>query len=226
MLTTVQIAYQAGPNAKPVYALEGSIAVAGSAIKWLRDSMGIISSAGEVNDLAAKEPTAGGLYFVTAFSGLLAPYWDPGAAGTLIGISQYTNPSHIARATLEANAYQTRAIIESMLLDSGTSLKHLKVDGGMTNGDLAMQVLADVGGFTVIRPEMRESTALGSALLAGSAIGLFGWDLSKPETLAEVNTKGSREFAPNMEEETRKQGWEGWQRAVERSKGWEEGIDQ
>ncbi|KAJ7894368.1 glycerol kinase [Mycena leptocephala] len=220
------IAYQAGPNTKPVYALEGSIAVAGSAIKWLRDSMGIISSAGEVNDLAAKEPTAGGLYFVTAFSGLLAPYWDPGAAGTLIGISQYTNPSHIARATLEANAYQTRAIIESMLLDSGTSLKHLKVDGGMTNGDLAMQVLADVGGFTVIRPEMRESTALGSALLAGSAIGLFGWDLTKPETLAEVNTKGSREFAPNMEEETRKQGWEGWQRAVERSKGWEEGIDQ
>jgi glycerol kinase len=118
--------------------------------------MNIISSAADVNDLAAKEPTAGGLYFVTAFSGLLAPYWDPGAAGTLIGISQYTNPSHIARATLEANAYQTRAIIESMLLDSGSALKHLKVDGGMTNGDLAMQILADVGGFTVIRPEMRE----------------------------------------------------------------------
>ncbi|KAJ7110284.1 glycerol kinase [Mycena crocata] len=219
------IAYQAGPNAKPVYALEGSIAVAGSAVKWLRDAMGIISSAADVNTLAAKEPTSAGLYFVTAFSGLLAPYWDPGAAGTLIGISQYTNPSHIARAALDANAYQTRAIIEAMRLDSGVSLKHLKVDGGMTNGDLAMEILADVGGFTVVRPEMRESTALGSALLAGAAIGLFGWDLEKPETLKEVNTKGSREFGPGMDEEERKKGWEGWQRAVERSKGWEEGVD-
>ncbi|KAF7370217.1 alpha-1,2-Mannosidase [Mycena sanguinolenta] len=219
------IAYQAGPNAKPVYALEGSIAVAGSAIKWLRDSVGMIQSAPEVNDLAAKESNSGGLYFVTAFSGLLAPYWDPGAAGMLIGVSAYTNPSHIARATLEANAYQTRAIIESMLLDSGASLKHLKVDGGMTNGDVAMQVLADIGGFTVVRPEMRESTALGSALLAGSAINLFGWDLTKPETLAEVNTKGSVDFTPNLDEEERKKGWEGWQRAVERSRGWEEGVD-
>lgn len=135
--------------------------------------MKIISSAAEVNDLAAKEPTSGGLYFVTAFSGLLAPYWDPGAAGLLIGellveclhfkfhtpcigISQYTNPSHIARATLEANAFQTRAVIESMKLDSGSDLKHLKVDGGMTNGDLVMRILADIGGFSVVRPEMRE----------------------------------------------------------------------
>ncbi|KAF8889329.1 glycerol kinase [Infundibulicybe gibba] len=207
------IAYQAGPNAKPVYALEGSIAVAGSAIKWLRDSMSLISSASEVNDLAAREPSTGGVYFVTAFSGLLAPYWDPGAAGLLIGISQYTNPSHIARATLEANAFQTRAIIESMKLDSGTDLKHLKVDGGMTNGDLAMSILADVGGFGVVRPEMRESTALGSALLAGAAIGLFGWDLAKPETLDEVNTKGSREFKPALAETERQKKWEGWQRA-------------
>lgn len=118
--------------------------------------MNLISSAGEVNTLAASAPDTGGLYFVTAFSGLLAPYWDPGAAGTLIGISQYTTPAHIARATLEANAFQTRAIIESMKLDSGTDLKHLKVDGGMTNGDLAMEILADIGGFSVVRPEMRE----------------------------------------------------------------------
>ncbi|KAG5647840.1 hypothetical protein DXG03_007764 [Asterophora parasitica] len=217
------IAYQAGPNAKPVYALEGSIAVAGSAVKWLRDTMGLIESAPHVNDLAGQVPDAGGLYFVTAFSGLLAPYWDSGAAGLLIGISQYTTPSHIARATLEANGYQTRAIIESMKLDSGTDLKHLKVDGGMTNGDLAMTVLADVGGFSVIRPEMRESTALGSALLAGAAIKLFGWDLSKPESLAEVNTKGSREFVPHIPEGERQKKWEGWQRAVERSKGWDSG---
>jgi glycerol kinase len=136
--------------------------------------MSMIATAADVNDLAAKEPTTGGVYFVTAFSGLLAPYWDPGAAGLLIGssflsiklfrryslfntgISQYTNPSHIARATLEANAFQTRGIIESMKLDSGTDLKHLKVDGGMTNGDVCMDILANIGGFSVIRPEMRE----------------------------------------------------------------------
>ncbi|KAG6813866.1 hypothetical protein H0H92_006273 [Tricholoma furcatifolium] len=217
------IAYQAGADAKPVYALEGSIGVAGSAVKWLRDTMGLIDSAAQVNDLAAKVPDAGGLYFVTAFSGLLAPYWDPGAAGLIIGISQSTNPSHIARATLEANAFQTRGIIESMKLDSGSELKHLKVDGGMTNGDLAMNILADIGGFTVIRPEMRESTALGSAILAGAAIKLFGWDLSKPETLDEVNTKGSREFAPQISAEVQSKRWEGWLRAVERAKGWDEG---
>ena len=170
-----QVAYQAGPEARPVYAIEGSskeiicvrpfldnqpfyfaVAVAGSAIKWLRDSMSIIQSASEINSLAAKEKDTGGVYFVTAFSGLFAPYWDPGAAGLIVGISQYTNSSHIARATLEANAFQTRAIIEAMKLDSGKSLKDLKVDGGMTNGDLAMSVLADIGGFNVIRPEMRE----------------------------------------------------------------------
>ncbi|KAI3614227.1 glycerol kinase [Moniliophthora roreri] len=224
LLSTV--AYQAGPDAKPVYALEGSISVAGSAIKWLRDSMSLIASAEEVNTLAANESDTGGVYFVTAFSGLLAPYWDPGAAGLLIGISQYTNPSHIARATLEANAFQTRAIIESMKLDSGTELEHLKVDGGMTNGDLAMTVLADIGGFGVIRPEMRESTALGAALLAGSAIKLFDWDINNAESLAEVNTKGSTEFKPSLEESQRQKKWEDWQRAVDRSKGWEEGTDE
>ncbi|TFK74961.1 glycerol kinase [Pluteus cervinus] len=223
LLSTV--AYQAGPGAKPVYALEGSIAVAGSAIKWLRDSMNLISSAAEVNSLAEKEPTTGGVYFVTAFSGLLAPYWDPGAAGLLIGMSQYTNPSHIARATLEANAFQTRAIIESMKLDSGKDLKHLKVDGGMTNGDLAMQILADIGGFGVVRPEMRESTALGSAILAGAAINLFGWDLNDPKSLESVNTTGSRGFVPGLGEQERQKKWEGWQRAVERSKRWDEGVD-
>ncbi|KAM6497023.1 glycerol kinase [Amanita muscaria] len=220
------IAYQAGPNAKPVYALEGSISVAGSAIKWLRDSMKIITSAAEVNDLAAQESTSGGLYFVTAFSGLLAPYWDPSATGLLIGISQYTNPSHVARATLEANGFQTRAIIESMKLDSGAALKHLKVDGGMTNGDLAMQILADIGGFGVVRPEMRESTALGSALLAGSAIKLFGWDIDNPDTFVEVNTKGSQEFAPGISEEDSLKRFRGWQRAVERSRGWEDETEE
>ncbi|KAI0369831.1 glycerol kinase [Pilatotrama ljubarskyi] len=223
LLSTV--AYQDG-NGKPIYALEGSISVAGSAIKWLRDSMKMVSSASEVNTLADSVPDTGGVYFVTAFSGLLAPYWDPGAAGLLIGLSSYTTPAHIALATLEANAFQTRAILESMKLDSKADLKHLKVDGGMTNGDKVMKVLADIGGFTVIRPEMRESTALGSALLAGSAVRLHGWNISQPETLAEVNTKGSVNFTPSMPEPEREKRWQGWKRAIERSKGWEEGVDE
>lgn len=224
LLSTV--AYKDGQTGKPVYALEGSIAVAGSAIKWLRDSLGLIKSAPEINTLAASVPRTGGVYFVPAFSGLLAPYWDPGAAGMLIGLSAYTTSAHICRATLEANAFQTREILESMKLDSKTDLKHLMVDGGMTNGDMAMEVLADIGGFTVVRPEMRESTALGSALLAGSAVRLFGWDISKPETLAEVNTKGTREFKPGMPEATREKKWRGWKRAVERSLAWDEGVDE
>lgn len=143
--------------------------------------MYMVSSADQVNTLAASVPNTGGVYFVTAFSGLLAPYWDPGAAGLLIGmsynirlvhlslvlinclkpgLSSYTTPAHIARATLEANAFQTRAILESMKLDSKTDLKHLKVDGGMTNGDKVMEILADIGGFDVIRPEMREYVVL------------------------------------------------------------------
>lgn len=112
-----------------------------------------------------------------------------------------------------------------MKLDSKSDLKCVKVDGGMTNGDVCMEILADLGGFTVVRPEMRESTALGSAILAGSAINLFGWDVSKPETLKEVNTKGSREFAPSLAEDQRERKWRGWKRAVERSKGWDEDGD-
>ncbi len=144
----------------------------------------------------------------------------------LTGLTSYTTPAHIALATLEANAFQTRAILESMALDSNAELKHLKVDGGMTNGDMVMKVLADVGGFEVIRPEMRESTALGSALLAGSAIRLFGWNISAPETLAEVNTKGSTSFLPSMPEADREKRWVGWKRAVERARAWEEGKDE
>ncbi|KAH7885872.1 hypothetical protein F5I97DRAFT_1809204 [Phlebopus sp. FC_14] len=222
LLSTV--AYQPGPGTNPVYAIEGSIAVAGSAIKWLRDSLGFIKSANEINTLAASVADTGGVYFVTAFSGLLAPYWDSGAAGLLIGLSSYTTPAHIARATMEANAFQTRAILESMKLDSNADLKYLKVDGGMTNGDVCMEILADIGGFDVIRPEMRESTALGSALLAGAAIKLFGWDLSNPETMAEVNTNGSTTFKPLISDAEREKGWLAWQRAVDRSKGWEEGV--
>jgi glycerol kinase len=125
-------------------------------VRRLRDSIHMISTAAEINTLAAQVDNTGGVYFVTAFSGLLAPYWDPGAAAMIIGLTESTTPAHIARATLEANAFQTRAVLESMKLDSGSDLKHVKVDGGMTNGDKCMEILADLGGFTVIRPEMRE----------------------------------------------------------------------
>lgn len=224
LLSTV--AYQNGKNGKPYYALEGSIGVAGSAVKWLRDQMGMIKSAPEINVLAEKESDAGGVYFVTAFSGLLAPYWDTSAAGTLIGLTQYTNPSHIARATLEAVSYQTRAVIEAMKADSGVELKHLMVDGGMTNGDVVMQIQADIGGFEVVRPEMRESTALGSALLAGSAVKFAGWDIDRPETLNKVNTKGSMTFKPQLAEDKRALGWAGWKKAVEKARGWDIAVDE
>jgi glycerol kinase len=167
------------------------VAVAGSAIKSLRDFMKMIKTADEIDTLARSVTATSDVYFVTAFSGLLVPYWDSGAPGLLIGLTSYTTPAHTAHATLKANAFQTRAVIDSMKLDSKSEPAHLKVDGGMTNGDVAMEVLADMRRFEVARPEMRKSTALGSAILAGAAIGLFGWDLGRPETLARVNTARS-----------------------------------
>jgi glycerol kinase len=141
-------------------------------------------------------------------------------------MSSYTTPAHVARATLEANAFMTRAVLDSMQSDTGIELKELKVDGGMTNGDMVMTVLADLAGTNVVRPEMRESTALGSALLAGSAIRLFGWDVARPETLREVNTAGSQTFEPKMSQEERDKKWRGWQRAVERTRGWAEVVEE
>jgi glycerol kinase len=209
----------------PILLIASAVSVAGSAIQWLRDSMGFISAAPEINDLAGSVESTGGVYFVTAFGGLLAPYWDPGAAGLLIGLSSYTTRAHIARATLEASGFHTRAVVRAMQFDSRTEMRELKVDGGMTNGDVTMQILADVGGFDVLRPEMRESTALGSALLAGAAVGFAGWDLSKPETLKEVNTAGVRTFKPVASQEEGDQRWKAWEKAVERSRGWAEGVD-
>ena len=211
---------QSSPRSHP------TVAVAGSAIQWLRDSLGLIKAAPEIGTLASESEDSGGLYFVPAFGGLLAPYWDPTAAGILIGISSYTNRSHIARATLEACAFQTHAIIDAMRRDSGIALDELRVDGGMTNGDLAMQLVADLGGFDVVRPQMRESTALGAALLAGSSIKLFGWDLSRPETLKDVNEHEITTFKGSLEEEERTRRWEAWKEAVRRSSGWDEGRGQ
>lgn len=214
------VAFQAGPDAKPVYALEGSIAVAGSAIKWLRDQMNLIEESADMEMLAGSVENTGGVYFVTAFSGLLAPYWDRDAAGTIIGLTAYSTSAHIARAVIEAVCYQTRAVLDVIEKESGVKSDTLKVDGGVTNSDLAMQIQANIGGFKVARPSMRESTALGSALLAGAALGLFGWDLTKPETLSEVNTANVDIFEPEITEKKRQKMVRGWNRAVSRAKSW------
>lgn len=214
------IAYQAGPHAQPQYALEGSIAVAGSAIKWLRDNLQIIKEASEVD--CAADVEAAECVFVTAFSGLLAPVWDSTATGTLIGISGFHDKRHICRAVLEAAAFQTKAVLDAMEKDSGVPLRALNVDGGMTNSDVFCQLQANILGLAVERPAMRETTALGSALLAGQAKGLFGWDLSKPETLKRVNMAGRDAFEPKIDEEKRKELLRQWWRAVERSRGWHE----
>lgn len=212
------IAYKAGPDAHPQYALEGSIAVAGSAIKWLRDGLGIIKEAKEVD--CAAEVEASECVFVTAFSGLLAPVWDSSASGTLIGISGFHDRRHICRSVLEAASFQTKAVLDAMEKDSGVPLAALNVDGGMTNSDVFCQLQADILGLEVSRPAMRETTALGSALLAGQAKGLFGWDLSKPETLAKVNVSGRDVFKPQLSGEKREHLLRQWWRAVERSRGW------
>jgi len=218
LLTTV--AYKAGKDATPQYALEGSIAVAGSSIKWTRDNLNLIDEADQIGKFAVQVDDTGGVYFVTGFSGLFAPYWDDTATGMLIGITGYTTKHHIARATLEATCFQTKAILDSMQADSGAKLAVLRVDGGMTNSDPAMQIQADILGIEVERPVMRESTAFGSALMAGHALGLFGWDLTNPKSLENVNVQGKTVFKSHIDSDRREKMYKGWNRAVERSKGW------
>ncbi|CAG8651438.1 2408_t:CDS:2, partial [Paraglomus occultum] len=189
LLTTV--GYKFGKEAT-VYALEGSIAVAGSAVKWVRDNLGIINDAPEINVLASNVEDTGGVYFVTAFSGLFAPYWRDDARGCIVGITQYTNKNHIARATLEAACFQTRAILDAMNKDSGHPIVSLKVDGGLSNSDICMQIQADVLGIEVDRPAMRETTALGAAIAAGHAVGIWK-SLSE---LDNVNAENRTIFSP------------------------------
>ncbi len=170
LLTTV--CYQFG-NAKPVYALEGSIAVTGSAVQWLRDQLGIISGAAQSEALACQVPDNGGMYFVPAFSGLFAPYWRSDARGAIVGLSRFNTNAHLARATLEAICYQSRDVVDAMEADSGVRLQVLKVDGGITGNDLCMQIQADVLGVDVVRPVVAETTALGVAYAAGLAVGFW-----------------------------------------------------
>ncbi|KAF1803432.1 hypothetical protein V8B55DRAFT_1505529 [Mucor lusitanicus] len=213
LLTTV--AYKFGDR-EPAYALEGSVAVAGSSINWLRDNLGIIADATELNSLASKVKSTAGVYFVTAFAGLFAPYWRSDARGTICGITHFTRLEHICRATLEAVCYQSRAILEAMNMDSKTPLRSLKVDGGMSNSDLCMQIQSDILGITVDRPLMRETTALGSAIAAGFACGIW----KSFEELSGINQEGRTQFESKISEKRRSKMCNGWEQAVKRSYGW------
>ncbi|CAO3611503.1 unnamed protein product [Cunninghamella blakesleeana] len=214
LLSTV--AYQFGPDRPPCYALEGSVAVAGSSINWLRDNLKVVTSAQQVNELASKVNDTAGAYFVTAFNGLFAPYWREDARGTICGLTQFTQLEHLCRATLEASCYQSRSILDAMNKDSGKPLRSLKVDGGMSNSDVCMQIQADVLGIQVDRPLMRESTALGAAIAAGLGFGIW----KNVDELKNVNNQGRTLFEPTISLEKRNQMYEGWLKAVKSSYGW------
>ena len=200
---------------KVTYALEGSVFVAGAAIQWLRDGLEIIDSAGEVETLADSVPDTAGVYFVPAFVGLGTPYWDPAARGTIVGITRGTTRAHLARASLEAIACQTRDVLEAMQQDAGVELNVLKVDGGATVNNLLMQMQADLLGAPVRRPVVQETTALGAAFLAGLAVGFWK---SRDEIVR--NWALDREFRPQMTADRRETRYAGWKRAVERALAW------
>jgi glycerol kinase len=218
LLTTV--CYRLGDQA-PVYALEGSIAVTGSLVQWLRDNLGLIRSAPDVEELAASVEDNGGAYFVPAFSGLFAPYWRSDARGALVGLTRYVNKGHIARAVLEATAYQTREVLDAMNADSGVDLKELKVDGGMVANDLLMQFQADVLDVPVVRPEVAETTALGAAYAAGLAVGYWsGLDELRR------NWAEGRRWTPRMDADTRERSYRNWKKAVTKTFDWvDEDVD-
>jgi glycerol kinase len=212
LLTTV--CYQFG-DAPPVYALEGSIAVTGSAVQWLRDQLGIISGAAQSETLARQVSDNGGIYFVPAFSGLFAPYWRPDARGVIVGLSRYNTNAHLARATLEAICYQTRDVVEAMRQDSGVALDSLRVDGGITANELCMQLQADILGVPVSRPVVAETTALGAGYAAGLATGFW-------RTTDELrrNWQEGRRWHSEWDDEQRAEGYAGWRKAVERTLNW------
>ncbi|APT85638.1 glycerol kinase GlpK [Corynebacterium aquilae] len=217
MLTTV--CYQI-EGQKPVYALEGSVAVGGSLVQWLRDNLQLIPNAPSIENLAREVPDNGGVYIVPAFSGLFAPRWRPDARGAIVGLTRFANRKHLARAVLEATAYQTREVAEAMVGDSGVEINSLKVDGGMVYNELLMQFQADMLGTDVVRPRITETTALGAAYAAGLSIGF--WD--SLEVLQDQNSV-DKVWHPTMPEEERAKLYHDWNRAVERTYAWEEGED-
>jgi glycerol kinase len=198
-----------------VYALEGSIAVTGSAVQWLRDQLGIIGSAAEIEALANTVADSGGMYFVPAFSGLFAPYWRSDARGVIAGLSRYHTKAHLARATLEAICFQTRAVLDAMVQDSGVRLDVLKVDGGATVNATLMQLQADIVGVPVVRPVVSETTALGAAYAAGLAAGVW---TSQDDLRGQW--KAERTWEPRWSADQREQAYAGWKKAVERTFDW------
>ncbi len=212
LLTTVGYKLGDGPTH---YALEGSIAVTGSLIQWLRDQLGIIGSAAEVEQLARQVDDNGGVYFVPAFSGLFAPYWRPDARGAIVGMTRFVNKGHIARAALEAVAFQTRDVLDAVNADSGFELAELKVDGGMVANDELMQFQADILGVPVVRPVIAETTALGAAYAAGLAVGFW----SDLDELA-ANWREDRRWEPSIQEDERDRQLRLWRKAVTKSMDW------
>jgi glycerol kinase len=201
---------------QPQYAMEGSIFVAGAAVQWLRDGLGIIKEASEIEQLASSVPDTGGVYFVPALVGLGAPYWDPYARGTIVGLTRGTNRGHLARAVLEAMAYQTRDAIEAMEKASGLDMRELRVDGGAAANNLMLQMQADILGTPVVRPRITETTALGAAYLAGIGVGEL--DQGSITSQWALDTR----FEPDMDPAIRETLCRNWKRAVERSRGWAE----
>ncbi len=212
LLTTV--CYQFAPE-PAVYALEGSVAVTGSAVQWLRDQLGLIRNAAEIETLANSVQDNGGVYFVPAFSGLFAPYWRSDARGIIAGLSRYNNRGHLARAVLESICYQTKDVLEAMLTDSGVPLTVLKVDGGATVNDTLMQLQADILGVQVERPQVTETTALGAAYAAGLATGVW-----QTKDQLRSQWKVDRTWEPAWTGRQRKLGYSAWKKAVERTFGW------
>jgi glycerol kinase len=212
LITTV--AYRCGDEPAR-YALEGSIAVTGSLVQWLRDNLGIIQRSEDVETLASTVDDNGGAYFVPAFSGLYAPYWRPDARGALVGMTRYVNKAHIARAALESTAFQTRDVIDAVIADTGRTLDELRVDGGMTRNDALMQFQADILGIPVVRPKVVETTALGAAYAAGLATGVWtGRNALRAHWREDVR------FEPRMPEDERERRYRLWRKAVSKSLDW------
>jgi glycerol kinase len=212
LLTTM--AYRLG-DGEPHYALEGSIAVTGSLVQWLRDNLGLIGSAPEIEQLAKTVDDNGGAYFVPAFSGLFAPYWRSDARGALVGLTRYVNKGHIARAALEATAFQTKEVLDAVNADTGKPFTELKVDGGMVQNDLLMQFQADILDIPVVRPQVAETTALGAAYAAGLAVGFWNDfdDLRK-------NWQEDKRWEPSMESDERERQYRNWKKAVTKTFDW------
>jgi glycerol kinase len=214
LLTTAAYGVEEG---KCVYALEGSIAITGAAIQWLRDNLKIIENAAETEPIAEEVGDAGGIYFVPAFSGLFAPYWDMYARGAIVGLTRYVRKEHLVHATLESICYQTKDVLEAMKKDSGVELKALKVDGGAVKNNYLMQLQSDILGVEVVRPTVEETTTLGASYMAGLATGLW-------ENLEDLRANWGidRVFKPEWSDEQRAEGYKGWGKAVARTREWVE----